>query len=238
MEIDRQKNIRFYEWAPECGTPNMHLSEPEGKKTAILGISSSGLHKEFFNSVVKSYSKHKQCSILLQLLQHKYRSPELESKLEEPWLRAYKNNIFFLIEGLNYHRQKHTSALTVMDKDHIFLILQEFHACHYMGHKANSKNGKKYGLLQHIEAPKQPWETINMDWVTGIIIGGKENFSYCLVIADRYSKSVRCLPFHKQDTAMDPALLFWNIIISTCEIPKTKISDRDPEFTSEFWSNL
>ncbi|MBW0488197.1 hypothetical protein O181_027912 [Austropuccinia psidii MF-1] len=33
--------------------------------------------------------------------------------------------------------------------------------------KANRKNGKRYGLLQHIEDPKHPWETINMDWVTG-----------------------------------------------------------------------
>ncbi|MBW0547280.1 hypothetical protein O181_086995 [Austropuccinia psidii MF-1] len=37
----------------------------------------------------------------------------------------------------------------------------------------NRKNGKKYGLLQHIEEPKHPWETINMDLVTGIIPGVK-----------------------------------------------------------------
>ncbi|MBW0515504.1 hypothetical protein O181_055219 [Austropuccinia psidii MF-1] len=28
--------------------------------------------------------------------------------------------------------------------------------------KANRKHGKKYGLIQHIEEPKHPWETINM----------------------------------------------------------------------------
>ncbi|MBW0563133.1 hypothetical protein O181_102848 [Austropuccinia psidii MF-1] len=47
--------------------------------------------------------------------------------------------------------------------------------------KENRKNGK-YGLLQHIEEPKHPWETINMDWIV--------------------------------------------------------ISDRDPKFTSEIWTNL
>ncbi|MBW0492318.1 hypothetical protein O181_032033 [Austropuccinia psidii MF-1] len=41
--------------------------------------------------------------------------------------------------------------------------------------KANRKHGKKYGLLQHIAEPKHPWETINMDWVTGLVTGGKEN---------------------------------------------------------------
>ncbi|MBW0581115.1 hypothetical protein O181_120830 [Austropuccinia psidii MF-1] len=55
--------------------------------------------------------------------------------------------------------------------------------------KANRKHGKKYGLLQHIEEPKHPLETINMDWVTGLVPGGKENFNACLIIATRFSKS-------------------------------------------------
>ncbi|MBW0521024.1 hypothetical protein O181_060739 [Austropuccinia psidii MF-1] len=37
---------------------------------------------------------------------------------------------------------------------------------------------------------------------------------------------------------MDTALLFWNNIISTCGVPKIINSDRDPKFTSEFWTNL
>ncbi|MBW0516240.1 hypothetical protein O181_055955 [Austropuccinia psidii MF-1] len=104
--------------------------------------------------------------------------------------------------------------------------------------KENRIHGKKYGLLQHIEEPKNPWETINIDWVTGLVPGGKENFNSCLVIADRYSKSVRGILCHKEDKAMDTALLFWNNIISTCGAPKIIISDRDPKFTSEFWTNL
>ncbi|MBW0544385.1 hypothetical protein O181_084100 [Austropuccinia psidii MF-1] len=137
------------------------------------------------------------------------------------------------MDGRLYHREIHTSALTVVDRDHISLILQECHDCPYMGHmsedrtkervtstawwpkweqelseyintcercqKANRKDGKKYGLLQHIEEPKHPWETINMDWVTGLVPGGKENYNACLIIVD---------------------------------------SDRDPKFTSELWTNL
>ncbi|MBW0488780.1 hypothetical protein O181_028495 [Austropuccinia psidii MF-1] len=221
---------------------------------------------------MKTYSKHKQCGILLQLPQQKYRSPELESQIEEPWLRDYKDNNFFLIDELLYHREKHTSALTVIDRDHISLILQECHVFPYMGHmsedrtrervastswwpkweqelseysntfercqKANRKHGKKYGLLQHIEEPKHPWETINMDWVTELVPGRKENLNAFLVIFDRYSRSFRCLPCHKEDTAMDTALLFWNKIISTGGVPKIIISDKYPKFTSEFWINI
>ncbi|MBW0477400.1 hypothetical protein O181_017115 [Austropuccinia psidii MF-1] len=77
-----------------------------------------------------------------------------------------------------------------------------------------------------------------MDWVTGLVPGGKENFNSCLIIAGRFRKSVRCLPCHKEDTAMHTALLFWNNIISTCGVPKTIISDRDPKLTTELWTNL
>ncbi|MBW0543341.1 hypothetical protein O181_083056 [Austropuccinia psidii MF-1] len=77
-----------------------------------------------------------------------------------------------------------------------------------------------------------------MDWVTQLVPGGKENFNSCLFIAYRYSKSLIFLKFHKEDTEMDTALLFWNNIISTCGVPKIIISDRDPKFTSEVWINL
>ncbi|MBW0547941.1 hypothetical protein O181_087656 [Austropuccinia psidii MF-1] len=208
MEIDRRKNFRFSEWAPGSGN-----TVSEGTETPILGISFSELHNEFFSAVLKSYAKHKQCGILLQLPQQKYRSPELESKLEEPWLRAFKDNKFFLVDGLLYHREKHTSALTVVDRDRISLILQEWHDRPYMGHmsedgtkervastalwpkweqelskyiktferfkKENRKHGNRYGLLQHIEESKHPLETINMDWVTGFVPGGKENYNSC-----------------------------------------------------------
>ncbi|MBW0480828.1 hypothetical protein O181_020543 [Austropuccinia psidii MF-1] len=118
---------------------------------------------------------------------------------------------------------------------------QEF--CEYINtcercQKENKNHGKKYWPLQHIEDPKHPWESININWVTGLVPGGKENFNACLVIVDRYSKSVSCLPCHKEDTEMDTSLLFWNNIISTCGVPKIFISDRDPKFTSEFWINL
>ncbi|MBW0588286.1 hypothetical protein O181_128001 [Austropuccinia psidii MF-1] len=92
---------------------------------------------------MKIYSRHKHCGILLQLLHQKYRSPELESQLEEPWLRGYKENKSFLIDSLLYHREKHTSALTEVDRDHISLILQECHDCPYMGHMSEDRTRER-----------------------------------------------------------------------------------------------
>ncbi|MBW0528212.1 hypothetical protein O181_067927 [Austropuccinia psidii MF-1] len=272
MEIDRRRNFRFSEWAPGSGTLEIGNTDSEGTETPMLEISSSELHNEFFSAVLKSYAKQKQCGILLQIFQQRYRNPELKSQLEGLWLRAYNDSKFFLIDGLLYHREKHTSALTLVDRDQISLILQECHDCPYMGHmredrtkervastawwpkweqelsqyikacercqKANRKHGKKYGLLQHIEEPKHPWETINIGWVTGVVPEGKENYNAFLIILDKFSKRMRCLPCHKEDTAMNTALFFWNNIISTCGVPKIIISDRDPKFTSEFLTNL
>ncbi|MBW0569826.1 hypothetical protein O181_109541 [Austropuccinia psidii MF-1] len=140
---DRKKNFKFSEWVPGSGTLDSGNTYSEGTETPILGISSSELHKEVFSSGLKSYAKHKQCGRLLKLLQQKYRSPELESRLEEPWLRAYKDNMFFLIDGLLYHREKHTSALTVVERDHISPILQECHYFPYMGHMSEDRTKER-----------------------------------------------------------------------------------------------
>ncbi|MBW0583328.1 hypothetical protein O181_123043 [Austropuccinia psidii MF-1] len=77
-----------------------------------------------------------------------------------------------------------------------------------------------------------------MDWVTGLFPRGKENYNACLIIVDRFRMSMRCLSFHKEDTAMDTALLLWNNIISTCGVPKIIISDRDPKLYTPDWVTL
>ena len=104
--------------------------------------------------------------------------------------------------------------------------------------KANRATGKRFGLLQAIDEPKQRWEVVNMDFVTALPPGGKDSFNAVLVVVDRFSKRARFLPCYKDNTAMDVALLFWSSIINDVGCPKVIISDRDPKFTSEFWQNL
>ncbi|MBW0464002.1 hypothetical protein O181_003717 [Austropuccinia psidii MF-1] len=171
MEIDRKKIFRFSEWAPECGSPDSGDTEPDGTETPILGISSSELHNEFFSAVMKTYAKHKQCSILFQLLQLKYRCSEQESHLEDPWLRDYKDNKFFLIDSLLYHREKHTSALTVIYRDHISLILQECHAFPYNQHMIEGRTNER--VASPVWWPK--WEQELSEYISTCEIFQKEN---------------------------------------------------------------
>ncbi|MBW0581784.1 hypothetical protein O181_121499 [Austropuccinia psidii MF-1] len=90
----------------------------------------------------------------------------------------------------------------------------------------------------HIQEPKSPWEVVHMDWVTALPPSGDKSYNACLVIVDRYSKTPIFLPCHKDDTAMDTALLLWSRVISHTGLFKNIISDRDPKFTSALWTNL
>ncbi|MBW0546066.1 hypothetical protein O181_085781 [Austropuccinia psidii MF-1] len=103
--------------------------------------------------------------------------------------------------------------------------------------KANKATGKIFGLIIHIQEPSTPWEVVHMDWVTALPPGGEKSNNSCLVIVDRYSKTPIFLPCHKDDTAMNTALLALNRVISHTGIFKNIISDRDPKFTSDLWTN-
>ncbi|MBW0584215.1 hypothetical protein O181_123930 [Austropuccinia psidii MF-1] len=93
--------------------------------------------------------------------------------------------------------------------------------------KAKMSTGNKFGLMIHIEEPKYPWEVVHMDWVIALPPSGDRGSNACLVIVDRYSKAPIFLPFHKDDTAMDTALLLWSRVISHTGLLKNSMSDRD-----------
>ncbi|MBW0569155.1 hypothetical protein O181_108870 [Austropuccinia psidii MF-1] len=77
----------------------------------------------------------------------------------------------------------------------------------------------------------RPWEIVHMDWVTNLPPGGDRSYDACLVIVERFSKTPIFLSFHKDDTAMDIALLIWNRVASWTGIFTNIIGDRHPKFT-------
>ncbi|MBW0560543.1 hypothetical protein O181_100258 [Austropuccinia psidii MF-1] len=104
--------------------------------------------------------------------------------------------------------------------------------------KSNRATGKKFGIMIQIQEPKSPWEIVHMDWVGALPPGGDRSYNASLVLADRYSKTPMFLPCHKDDTAMDTALMIWNKGISHTGLFENIIRDREPKFTSELWTNL
>ncbi|MBW0518593.1 hypothetical protein O181_058308 [Austropuccinia psidii MF-1] len=77
-----------------------------------------------------------------------------------------------------------------------------------------------------------------MDWVIASPPGGDRSYNACLVLVDRYSKTLRFLPFHKDDKAMDTDIMIWNEVLSHTGLFQIIISDRDPKFTSALWTIL
>ncbi|MBW0513920.1 hypothetical protein O181_053635 [Austropuccinia psidii MF-1] len=116
-------------------------------------------------------------------------------------------------------------------------VTEYFHSCDRC-QKSNKATGNGFCLMIHIQEPSTAWEMVHMDWVTALPPGGEKIYDACLVIVDRYSKTPIFLPCHKDDTAMDTALLILNKFISNTGLFKNIISDRDPKFTSALWTNL
>ncbi|MBW0557195.1 hypothetical protein O181_096910 [Austropuccinia psidii MF-1] len=77
-----------------------------------------------------------------------------------------------------------------------------------------------------------------MDWATALLPGGDKGYNACVVIVDRYTKAPIFLPCHKDDTAIDTALLIWIRVVSRTGLFKNIISDREPKFESALWTNL
>ncbi|MBW0530726.1 hypothetical protein O181_070441 [Austropuccinia psidii MF-1] len=93
-------------------------------------------------------------------------------------------------------------------------------------------------MIIQIQEPKSSWEIVHMDWVTALPPGEDRSYNACLMLVDRYSKTPMFLPCHKDDTAMDTAIMIWNKVISHTGLFQNIIGDRDPKLTSALWTNL
>jgi len=58
------------------------------------------------------------------------------------------------------------------------------------------------------------------------------------VFVDRFSKMVHLAPVHATVTAEESAAIFVDIVFRHHGLPLDIVSDRDPRFTSAFWTRL
>lgn len=99
-----------------------------------------------------------------------------------------------------------------------------------------SSTGRKAGKLQPIPLPAACWEVVSTDFITHLPVS--DGFDAIMVVVDKLSKRPVYIPTHTTATAEDTAKLFFNNVIRYYGIPATIISDRDPKFTSKFWTAL
>ncbi|MBW0542413.1 hypothetical protein O181_082128 [Austropuccinia psidii MF-1] len=81
----------------------------------------------------------KNCHILCQLLMKDCKDPTLSSKMDEIWKKAYDEGIFHPLDGILYHKTKHTCVMTSTDGTLINTILHECHDSVAAGHPSEDR---------------------------------------------------------------------------------------------------
>jgi hypothetical protein len=92
------------------------------------------------------------------------------------------------------------------------------------------------GILQPLGIPEMVWSDIAMDFVEGLPrVNGK---SVILTVVDHFSKSAHFIPLGHPYSASTVAQAFFDTVVRLHGIPSSIVSDRDPIFTSKFWTEL
>jgi hypothetical protein len=91
-------------------------------------------------------------------------------------------------------------------------------------------------LLHPLPIPEWKWETISMDFITGLPTSTKKNDAI-MVVVDKLSKSAHFIPIKSTYKAIDIAQIFMKEIFRLHGMPREIIFDRDTKFTSNFWKS-
>lgn len=96
---------------------------------------------------------------------------------------------------------------------------------------------RKLGLYLPLPIPDKPWQSISMDFMSGLPTT-RRGHDCVYVVVDRFSKMAIMVACKKMISAEDTAKLFFEHVWVHFGLPKTIISDRDSRFISKFWSAL
>jgi transposase InsO family protein len=102
--------------------------------------------------------------------------------------------------------------------------------------RAANPRDKKPGLLQPLPIPDRPWQHLSMDFHS--MPKDRSGYDNVCVFVCRLSKKPISIPCYKDVTARDMARLFIEHVYRHHGAPDSIVSDRGPQFISEFWTEL
>lgn len=114
--------------------------------------------------------------------------------------------------------------------------IREYVSACYQCQRNKTPRHKKYGLLQPLPIPPQPWDSLSMDFISQLPTSS--GFDSILVVVDRFSKMAIFLKSHTSASSEDLANLFVESVFSKHGLPSNIVSDRGSLFVSSFWTNL
>ncbi|KAK8942809.1 hypothetical protein KSP39_PZI009568 [Platanthera zijinensis] len=103
--------------------------------------------------------------------------------------------------------------------------------------RVKADHGRPGGKLAPLEIPTWKWESISMDFITGLPRSPRGHDSVW-VIVDRLIKCVHFVPFQIGYSMKKIAELYLNEVIRLHGVPVSIVSDRDSRFMSRFWKSL
>lgn len=108
--------------------------------------------------------------------------------------------------------------------------------------RTKPRNHRPYGELAALPIPERPWQTITVDFVTGLptSIDPRTNkpCNAVLVIVDKFTKYALYVATTKQLTASAFAHIFFEYMYRHFGLPDAIVSDRGSLFTSKFWETI
>ena len=106
-------------------------------------------------------------------------------------------------------------------------------------HCQRNKSGNRApaGLLQPLPTPAGKWEQVTMDLIVQLP-KTRRGYDAIVTFVDRLTKMVHFVPTTTSVDAPGLALIFFTHVFKYHGLPKIIVSDRDPRFTSAFWSAL
>ncbi|KAL4017120.1 hypothetical protein IC575_024794 [Cucumis melo] len=96
---------------------------------------------------------------------------------------------------------------------------------------------KLAGLLQPLSVPGWKWESVSMNFITGLPRTLK-GYTVIWVVVDRLTKSSHFVPWKFTYIASKWGQLYMIEIVSLHGVPISLVFDRDARFTSKFWKGL
>ena len=97
-------------------------------------------------------------------------------------------------------------------------------------------NTASQGVLRPLPIPKRPWNDIAMDFIVGL--PESQGYNAILNVNDRLTGMRHLIPCTKETGSEDLAWLYLKEVFRLHGLPLSIISDRGPQFISEFWKAL
>ena len=102
--------------------------------------------------------------------------------------------------------------------------------------KTKSSNFNKFSLLIPNPIPSRPYQSISMDFIVNL--PWSDGYDTIYVVVDRLTKHTSFIPVTMGLDTEGFALLFMKHIACKFGLPESIITDRDPQWTTDFWQGI